>query len=349
MKSQAITGFGKPLEEVELPTPSPTGTEILLKVTDCGVCHSDVHIHDGYFDMGGGNKLDVTQGRTLPITMGHEIAGEVVALGPNAEGVSVGQNYVVYPWIGCGKCGTCERGDEQLCGAPQALGVNEPGGYGDHVLVPHARYLIDHAPLPASLAAPYMCSGLTAFGALKKIGDPGPNERVAIVGLGGVGMMGLQFAKNLFPSPPLAADIEESKLNAAQEAGAGAVYNSADPESIAKVMADTDGGVYAAVDFVGSEGSLAFASGIVRRGGKVIIVGLFGGGFSMPIPLFPMRAISISGSFVGSLAETHEMMALVREGKIDPIPTATRPANAASQTLDDLREGNVVGRVVLTH
>ena len=99
--------------------------------------------------------------------------------------------------------------------------------------------------------------------------------------------------------------------------------------------------------FVGSEASLKFATGAVRKGGQVVVVGLFGGGFSMPIPMFPMRAISIGGSYVGSLTDTLEMMELVKAGKIDPIPVQERPLSEASKTLDDLRAGHVLGRVVL--
>jgi D-arabinose 1-dehydrogenase-like Zn-dependent alcohol dehydrogenase len=90
MKSEAIVEYGQPLQLVESATPEPKGTEVLLKVTHCGVCHSDVHIHDGHFDMGGGNKLDVRAGRQLPFTLGHEIEGEIIAAGPDAEGVTIG-------------------------------------------------------------------------------------------------------------------------------------------------------------------------------------------------------------------------------------------------------------------
>jgi D-arabinose 1-dehydrogenase-like Zn-dependent alcohol dehydrogenase len=102
------------------------------------------------------------------------------------------------------------------------------------------------------------------------------------------------------------------------------------------------------VDFVGSEASFAFANTVVRRGGKIIIVGLFGGAMTMPLPMFPLRALTLMGSFVGSLAEAREMMSLVREGRVRPIPLQTRPLSEASQTLDDLRHGNIVGRAVLT-
>ena len=347
MKSEAIVEYGQPLQIVENETPTPKGSEVLLKVTHCGVCHSDVHIHDGHFDMGGGNKLDVRAGRQLPFTLGHEIEGEVAALGPDAKGVSVGDRVVAFPWIGCGECPTCNRGDEHLCNKPRALGIQTAGGYATHVVVPHARYLLDYKGVPDGLAATYMCSGLTAYSAMKKLGDISPEERVMVVGLGGVGMMGLQFAKALFPSAPLGADVDDNKLQSARGAGAHEVYNPKDSDAIQKVLADTNGGVPAAVDFVGSEASLKFATSVVRKGGQVVVVGLFGGGFSMPIPLFPMRAISIGGSYVGSLGETKEMMELVKAGKIDPIPVSERPLGQGSKSLDDLRNGTVMGRVVL--
>ena len=347
MKSEAIVEYGQPLQIVENETPTPKGSEVLLKVTHCGVCHSDVHIHDGHFDMGGGNKLDVRAGRQLPFTLGHEIEGEVAALGPDAKGVSVGDRVVAFPWIGCGECPTCNRGDEHLCNKPRALGIQTAGGYATHVVVPHARYLLDYKGVPDGLAATYMCSGLTAYSAMKKLGDISPEERVMVVGLGGVGMMGLQFAKALFPSAPLGADVDDNKLQSARGAGAHEVYNPKDSDAIQKVLADTNGGVPAAVDFVGSEASLKFATSVVRKGGQVVVVGLFGGGFSMPIPLFPMRAISIGGSYVGSLGETKEMMEPVKAGKIDPIPVSERPLGQGSKSLDDLRNGTVMGRVVL--
>ena len=354
MLSQAIVEFGKPLEAVEAPTPVPTGTQVLLKVEYSGVCHSDVHIHDGYFDLGGGNKLPLANIK-FPHTLGHEIEGAVVAMGPEAKGVAVGQHYAAYPWIGCGECPACQRGEENLCARPRQLGCSAgcPGGYATHVLIPHPRYLLDFGKARPELAAAYMCSGLTAFGAMKKVGKLGPNDQVVVLGCGGVGMMGVQFAKALFGGSnknwgPIAADIDEGRLEAARKAGASATYNTKDPDAAKKLMADTGGGAYAVVDFVGSEATFAFASKIVRKGGRVVIVGLFGGAMSMPIPMFPLRAIWLGGSYVGTLAEAQEMMALVREGKIDPIPVQTRPLDQASRTLDGLRQGKIVGRVVLT-
>jgi D-arabinose 1-dehydrogenase-like Zn-dependent alcohol dehydrogenase len=182
---------------------------------------------------------------------------------------------------------------------------------------------------------------------MKKVGKLGDGDEVVVLGCGGVGMMGIQFAKSLFGKAPLAADIDDGRLDAALKGGAKAAYNSKDPAAAKKLVADT-GGAFAVVDFVGSEASFAFANAVVRRGGRIIIVGLFGGAMTMPLPLFPMRALSIIGSFVGSLPEAQEMMAIVRAGKVDPIPFATRPLAQAGQTLSDLRAGKITGRVVLT-
>ena len=158
MKSYKVVEFGQPLQKVEAPNPSPKGTEVLVRITAAGVCHSDVHLWEGFFDMGGGNKYSTAKTMNPPRTMGHEIVGEVVALGPDAKGAKVGDKAVVYPWIGCGKCWYCEKGTENLCPTPHALGVNEDGGYADHVLVPHAKYLYPYGNLPVELACLYSLS-----------------------------------------------------------------------------------------------------------------------------------------------------------------------------------------------
>jgi D-arabinose 1-dehydrogenase-like Zn-dependent alcohol dehydrogenase len=192
-----------------------------------------------------------------------------------------------------------------------------------------------------------MCSGVTAYSALSKVGKLNDKQDVVILGCGGVGMMGIQIAKAMFGKAPIAADISDERLEAAKKAGAKAAYNTKDPASAKQMMKDL-GGAYAIVDFVGSEATFAFANAAVRKGGKIIIVGLFGGALTIPIPTLPMRGVSIIGSFVSSLKEAEELMVLVRAGKIDPIPVETRPLDAANKTLDDLRAGKITGRVVLT-
>ena len=348
MKSQSITDYGQPLKAVESETPTPFGREVLVEITHCGVCHSDVHFHDGYFDMGGGQKLDVRGARQTPFTLGHEIEGTVCAVGPEVKNIKIGDRTVVYPWIGCGNCSSCDRDEEHYCNG-RALGVNLPGGFSSHCLVPDERYCLDADGIEPGLASTYMCSGITAYSALKHLKAVAADDQILIVGLGGVGMMALQFALQMFDRPPLVADLDENKLQAAMGAGAAVAYNPRDEKAAKQVLADTNGGVPAAVDFVGAEGSLKFASGALRRGGEVKIVGLFGGAFSMPIPFFPFRAISIGGSMTGSLADTKEMLEIVKAGNINPIPIEFRGMSEASRTLDDLREGRIIGRVVLTN
>jgi alcohol dehydrogenase len=345
MIRQSMTAYAAPLCETVVDCPEPRGSEVLVRIHRCGVCHSDVHLHDGYFSLGGDKKLDVTAGRTLPFTLGHEIAGVVEKAGPDAD-VAVGQPGAVFPWIGCGACAACRAGEENLCAAPRHLGIQVDGGFATHVLIPHPRYLIDHDGLPAALAGAYMCSGLTAFSALKRVAEHARRGPLLLVGLGGVGMMGLAFARALYPHAPLVADIDPAKREAALKAGASAAYDPADPAA-RKALFKATGGVYGAVDFVGSDGSLAFATGALAKGGKVVITGLLGGTYTTPIAMFPLKVFTIEGTMTGTLDEANEMMALARSGKIPPVPIIERPLSAAQASLDDLRGGRVVGRVVL--
>ena len=146
MHRQSLIAYGAPLCETIVDCPTPHGSEVLVRIERCGVCHSDLHMQDGYFLLGDDKRLDVT-GRTLPFTLGHEIAGAIESAGPEAEGAASGR-VAVYPWIGCGTCAACRAGEENLCAAPRHLGITADGGYASHVLVPHPRYLLDYAPLP---------------------------------------------------------------------------------------------------------------------------------------------------------------------------------------------------------
>jgi D-arabinose 1-dehydrogenase-like Zn-dependent alcohol dehydrogenase len=341
-----MTGYATPLCETIVAAPEPRGTEVLVRISRCGVCHSDVHLQDGYFSLGGDKKLDVTAGRPLPFTLGHEIAGVVERAGSDAD-VKIGQSFAVFPWIGCGACAACRAGEENLCAAPRHLGIQVDGGFATHVLVPHPKYLIDHTGLSAALAGAYMCSGLTAYSALKRIAEHARRGPTLLVGLGGVGMMGLAFTRALFAQAPIVADIDPAKRAAALKAGASAVYDPADPNA-RKALLKATGGVFGAVDFVGSDGSLAFAAGALAKGGKVVITGLLGGTYTTPIAMFPLRVFTIEGTMTGTLDEAIEMMALARTGKIPPVPIIERPLSAAQGSLDDLRHGRIVGRVVLT-
>jgi alcohol dehydrogenase, propanol-preferring len=328
--------------------PAPRGSEVLVRVERCGVCHSDLHLQDGYFALSGDKRLDVTAGRALPFTLGHEIAGAIESVGADADPQIVGRKVAVYPWIGCGTCAACRGGEENLCAAPRHLGVAVDGGFATHVLVPHARYLLDYAPLSAAFAGMLMCSGLTAYSALKRLAGRPQRGPVLLVGLGGVGMMGLAVARALFREPPIVADIDATKREAALAAGAAQAYDPSDPQSRKTVMAATGGGVMAACDFAGSEKSLQFATGVLARGGKVVVTGLLGGTFAMPVAMFAIKAMAIEGTLTGTLAEARELIELARAGKIAQLTTRERPLEEAQASLDDLRAGRVVGRTVLT-
>ncbi|MFM2186109.1 MAG: hypothetical protein RIR43_681, partial [Pseudomonadota bacterium] len=195
MTSYQVEAFGRPLAQVLRDIPTPQGTEVVVRVGSCGVCHSDVHLHDGYFDLGNDVKLDMTRTVQPPRTLGHEIAGTVVAVGPDAQGVKVGDRRVVFPWIGCGTCSLCEAGHEHLCNSPRALGIHRDGGFSSHTVVPHARYLIDYGNLAEEQACTYACSGLTAYSALKKVAPLGPKDPLLIIGAGGVGLSGIRLAR----------------------------------------------------------------------------------------------------------------------------------------------------------
>ena len=346
MIRQSMTAYATPLCETIVDAPEPKGTEVLVRITRCGVCHSDVHLHDGYFGLGGDKKLDVRAGRTLPFTLGHEIAGVIEKAGPGAN-AATGHPAAVFPWIGCGACPACRAGDENLCADPRHLGIQVDGGFATHVLVPHPRYLIDYGSLSPSLAGAYMCSGLTAFSALKRLTGHARKGPALLVGMGGVGMMGLAFARALFPHAPIVADIDPRKREAALAAGAAAAYDPADPGARKALMKAT-GGVFAAIDFAGVDSSLAFATGVLAKGGKVVITGLIGGTYTTPIAMFSLKAMTIEGTMTGTLAEAEEMMALARAGKVAPVPVIERPLDAANSSLNDLRAGNLLGRVVLT-
>src|SRR5271154_6510049 len=238
---QSLVAYGQPLCETITDCPSPRGNEVLVRVQCCGVCHSDLHIQDGYFALGGDKRLDITKGRPLPFTLGHEIAGVIEAAGEAADGATIGRHVAVYPWIGCGTCAAGRGGEENLCSSHRHLGIAADGGFATHVLIPHPRYLLDYEPLSPDFAGPLMCSGLTAYAALKRLADRADRGPVLRVGLGGVGMMGLWIALALFREPPIVADIDGEKRNAAVAAGAAQAYDPADPQARRDVMKSTGG------------------------------------------------------------------------------------------------------------
>jgi alcohol dehydrogenase, propanol-preferring len=349
MRSFQVVQAGKPLQLAEQATPQPAGTEVLLKILATGVCHSDLHLSDGYFDLGGGKRLSLTdRGMKLPVTLGHENVGEVVAFGPQALGVKPGDRALVDPWMGCGECGVCKRGDEQLCTKPGSIGVFRNGGYSDFLMVPHPRYLFDIGDLPPAKVAPLACSGVTTFSALKKVGPTLTTDPVVIIGAGGLGLMCIGLHMAMGGHSSIVVDIDAGKRAAALEAGASAVIDGSAPDAAQQIVQASKGGAWAVIDLVGSSATVRLGLDSLIKGGKLIIVGLYGGDITVSLPPFPMRAITVQGSYTGSLNDMAEMLDLVRRKGLPPIPVATRPLADVNAALADLRAGKVVGRVVLT-
>lgn len=351
MRSYVVPDWGQPLELREMPTPQPGPGEVLVKVTAAGVCHSDLHIHDGYYDLGGGRRLlNAERGVFAPRTMGHEIAGTIEAVGDGVTEVAVGDGVAVYPWIGCMKCDACEMGDEQNCPTPRTLGILTDGGYSTHVIVPDAKYCVPLNGIAPEVAALYTCSGITTFHALRKFDESLlQSEPVLIIGAGGLGMLALTILKGMGGYGAIVADLDPAKREAAIANGAIAAVDPNEPEVLAHIKshAPSGRGLRMGIDLVGNPDTLQLAIDSMVKGATVVAVGLMGGEFSIPTPYLPMRALVIAGSYVGSLQDLKDLMDLVREKDIPAPPIERHPLDQAQYVLDALRAGNINGRGVL--
>ena len=347
MKAYQVTENGKPLKEKNFETPSPKGKEVLIKTIACGVCHSDVHIHDGYFDLGGGAKLPTPL--LEPLTMGHEVFGEIVAIGKEVSKVKVGEKYVIYPWIGCGDCELCNNDKTHYCMNNSNIGINVSGGYADHVLVPGEQYLFDAGDTPDNLAGSYACRGLTAFSALRKA-EPYPHDNsLIIVSAGGLGLLALKIARAAYGINPIVIDIDDEKLKVASDLGASLTINSLSEDTAKQIIEATGGGAKAIVDFVGAEASVNLGYQCLSKGGKQVVVGLFGGQLTIPLPLLTLTEKKLMGSYVGSLGEMKDLMKLVSAGKIEPVEVESRDVSEDNRTLEEMKSGKLLGLVSLTH
>ncbi|HMA90677.1 MAG TPA: alcohol dehydrogenase [Burkholderiales bacterium] len=353
MISYDIIEHGKPLQKVLKETPKPQGTEVLVRVTRAGVCHSDLHIWDGYFDWGGGKRFYVKErGCVPPFTLGHEPFGVVEALGPaaarTAKNLRVGQKRLVYPWIGCGKCAVCKAGKDNYCvSGSRFLGVNRAGAYSTHVLVPHPKYLIDASGIDESFASTLACSALTAYSGINKLSAPAPKDWFAVLGCGGLGLIAVSIFKAKGVKNVIACDIDEAKLAAARKLGAKVVLDTRAPDAGQKLVQLAQGNLAGAIDFVGMPATAQLGIGALRKGARYVLCGLFGGELVYPLPPIAQRAIGIIGSYVGDLQELKEVVALAKRKKLKPSPIETRPADEVNRTLDELKAGHILGRVVL--
>ena len=353
MLSYQVTEHGKPLQKVLNATPKPKGTEVLVRITRSGVCHSDLHIWDGYFDLGGGKRFYVKdRGCVPPFTLGHEPFGVVQALGGGAakamRGLKVGQRRLVYPWIGCGKCAVCKAGQDNYCvSGTRFLGVNRPGGYSTHVLIPHPKYLVDTAGIDDSFAATLACSGLTTYSAITKLPALGAKDWVAVLGCGGLGLVAISIMNAMGIRNIIACDVDEGKLAAAKKLGAKLVLDTRSADSAQRLAALAKGNLAGAMDYVGMPATFMTGYPALRKGGRYIICGLFGGEVTLPLPPIAQRAVGVIGSYVGNLAELKAVVALAKKKKLKPMPVETRAAVEVNRTLEELKAGRILGRVVL--
>lgn len=340
--------FGGPIEPRERDLPAPQGREVIVAVSHCGVCHTDLHVHHGGYSLGGGRELRFEdRGVNPPLVLGHEIVGRVAEAGPDAGPLPEGP-VAVYPWIGCGACFRCEAGEDHLCASARFLGVFAPGGYASHVTVPDPRYLFDIGDIDPAVAALFGCSGLTCFTGLKKLAHLPDKAGVMVIGAGGLGQTALALARQMGRTNLVAIDTSAEKRDHALTLGARAAFDPADATPGA--LAEAAGGpLLAALDLVGSEATAALATAALDKGGMLVVIGLFGGEFRYPLPLMPIRALTVAGSYVGGLADMAGYIAHVRAHGAPRIPIDTKPMAQAANVLAALGRGEIAGRTVLVN
>jgi alcohol dehydrogenase/propanol-preferring alcohol dehydrogenase len=348
MKAWAVVKPERPLECIEIATPEPKGEEVLLEVTHCGVCHSDLHFQRGTYDLGGGRTMSIfDRGVTLPRAPGHEIVGRVVKLGPDASGIAVGQHRVVYPWIGCGHCEQCLEEQDNLCLAQRSLGVMANGGFGSHVVVPHSRYLLDFGNVDPALASTFACSGITVYSAIKKIMPLKPEQPVLLLGAGGLGFAAIAMLRALGHRNIISLDINAAKLKAALASGASATVDGSGDDVTQRVMAVAKGPVAAAIDFVNTSATSRIAFDCLAKGGKLVLVGVAGGELTLSLALMVFRAVSVVGNNTGTLQDLRDVIKLANGHQLTSMPLTTMPQDSANQALQMLHDGEVAGRIIL--
>jgi len=348
MKSARIIGPNLPLEIVDLENPSPQDNQVVIKVKAVGVCHSDLHLWEGGYDLGDGQFMKVTdRGVKYPVTPGHEIVGSVEEMGPNVQGFSKGDDVLVYPWIGCGQCPACRVENENLCDAPRSLGVFQDGGYSDLALVPHYKYLAKLSGVNPESATSIACSGLTAYSAIKKSNMNSP-EYLVIIGAGGLGLMGVQIAKAITKAKIICVDLDDSKLETAKEMGADFTLNSKDPETSQKIISLCNNkGADSVVDFVNAPPTAKLGISVLRKRGNLVLVGLFGGSIELSLVTIPLKSITIQGAYTGNYNDMVELLDLTRKGTINPIITKHYSLDQANSALEDLKARKILGRAVI--
>lgn len=348
MKAAQVISPREPLELRELPNPEPVGKQVVVQIHSSGVCHSDIHIWEGGYEGAKGQLMSVEErGVKFPLTLGHEIAGTVEAVGSSVSEFKVGQRVLVYPWIGDGVCTACQVGEENLCDHPKSLGVFQNGGYAEKVLIPDEKYLVDIGNLDFDSVSSLACSGLTSFTAIKNAAVS-PKQTLVITGIGGLGLMAVQIARAMTNPNIIAVDIDDKRLEQAKKLGADYVVNSKlgdAPKQVKDITSDL--GADAIVDFVNGPKTVGPGIDMLRKRGRLILIGLFGGSVELSLPLVPLKAMHILGSYTGKLADLADLVALTKGGAIRPIVARKYSLVEANEALLQLKSGKIIGRAVI--
>lgn len=337
MKAALLAEIGQPLTLTDLPAPEPGPGEVLVRVDACGVCHSDLHLADGDWDM----LRPITK---VPLILGHEIVGTVTKVGEGVTAPAVGERVGV-PWLNrtCGVCEFCVAGRETLCAKQSITGCTVDGGFAEYVKAPASHVTAIPAVLESAETAPLLCAGLTVYKALKTSGLQA-GERLAVVGVGGLGHLAIQIAKAM-GAWVCGIDVAEDKLALARECGADAAFNAATGpihKDIKKL-----GGMHVVLVASGSKAAYEAAFRYLRKGGTLMIVGMAGEPVSFStVALIGLEARIIASS-VGTREDLRELLELAAKNPSIRCRVEKRSLETAPEVLAQMRRGELVGRVVL--
>ncbi|MBA5238731.1 alcohol dehydrogenase AdhP [Pectobacterium aroidearum] len=307
--------------------------EALLKMECCGVCHTDLHVKDGDFG-------DVTG-----ITLGHEGIGIVKEVGPGVTSLKPGDRAsVAWFYQGCGHCEYCNSGNETLCRSVKNAGYSVDGGMAEECIVV-ADYAVKVPDgLDSAAASSITCAGVTTYKAVK-VSQIKPGQWIAIYGLGGLGNLALQYAKNVFNAKVIAIDVNDAQLAFAKEMGADLVINPAKDDA-AKIIQEKVGGAHAAVVTAVARAAFNSAVDAVRAGGRIVAVGLPPESMDLNIPRLVLDGIQVLGSLVGTREDLKEAFQFAAEGKVKPKVTL-RPLKDINAIFAEMKGGKITGRMVI--
>ena len=322
-----------------IPQPEPGPGEVLVRVGAAGVCHSDLHIIDAPDALG----------MPIPLTLGHENAGWVEALGAGVTGFERGDAVAIYGIVGCGTCAACLAGRDNECRriAPGGIGLSRDGGMAEYVVVP-GRQLIPIGDLDVAQAAPLTDAGLTPYHAIKVTRrNLRPDSTCVVIGVGGLGHMAVQMLAATAASRIVAVDVREESLQLAREMGAHDVVRSDShaAAAIRELVGPSPGGADVVLDFVGAPATVDLARAVVATGGDVVIVGLAGGSLPVGFGTLPFE-VRVTVTFWGTRAELAEVLALARAGRIRA-HVERFALKEVQQAYDSLRAGRLKGRAVV--